>query len=280
MASASERTGTHGSVDGTDRAGSGRSVWRTLAPLLGAVLLGYYALPLGWLLFAQSPGAVLSSLGEGYVTRAATNTVASATLSTALATLLGVPLGYWLARAEFRGQAAVTALVAFPLVLPPVVSGMLLLSVVGPNGLTSTVGLTASRTLAGVVLAQTFVASPFVVLSARSAFASVDRRFEEAARTLGASDWRTFRRVSLPLARRGVLAGVTLAFARAAGEFGATLMIAYYPRTLPVEIWATFQGAGSLDAAFPVAVILVLIASGALVIINALGGSVTRSVAN
>jgi len=252
--------------------GGERSAWGATAPLLGAVLLGLYAVPVAWLLVAQPPGAVLASLDAPFVVSAARNTLLSATVSTALATLFGVPLAYWLARASFRGLTLVTAVVAFPLVLPPVVSGMVLLSAVGPSGLGGLLGVRVSGTIAGVVLAQTFVASPFVVLTARSAFEGVDDDAEAAARTLGATEWGTFRRVTLPLARRGILAGVTLAFARAAGEFGATLMLAYYPRTLPVQIWATFQGRG-LDAAVPVAVVLVVLASGALVAINALGES-------
>ncbi|WP_436924761.1 molybdate ABC transporter permease subunit [Halosimplex amylolyticum] len=248
-----------------------RPGWETAAPLVGAALLALYALPIAWLLVARPPASVLDSLSEPFVVDAARNTLVSASASTALALGFGLPLAYWLARTEFRGQTLVTAVVAFPLVLPPVVSGMVLLSVFGSNGLGG-VGLSVDGTLAGVVLAQTFVASPFVVLSARSAFERVDRRLEEVAWTEGVSRWRTVRRVTLPLARRGVLAGATLAFARAAGEFGATLMLAYYPRTLPVQIWATFQGRG-LDAAVPVAVVLVAVASGALVVLNLLGGS-------
>ena len=250
--------------------------WRALTVVLGGLLLVYYAVPLLALLVGRSPGAVVASLGDPVVVSAAATTVGAAGLSTVVATGLGVPLGYWLARTNFRGETAVTALVAFPIVLPPVVSGMLLLTVVGDQGLAGLVGVSVGRTFAGVVLAQVFVASPFVVLAARSAVAGVDRQLEEVARTLGESEWRTFRRVTLPLASRGILAGITLAFARAAGEFGATLMLAYYPRTLPVQIWVAFQGQ-SLDAAFAVAVVLVAVALVALGVLNFLGGSVWSS---
>ncbi|MFB6138913.1 MAG: molybdate ABC transporter permease subunit [Halosimplex sp.] len=248
------------------------SPWGSTAPLVGGLLLVLYTVPVAWLFVAQPPAAVLASLDAPFVVSAARNTLVSAAVSALLATVLGVPLAYWLARARFRGRAFVTALVAFPLVLPPVVSGMVLLSAVGADGLGGLLGVQVTGTLAGVVLAQTFVASPFVVLTARSAFEAVDGDAEEAARTLGATEWGAFRRVTLPLAGRGILAGVTLAFARAAGEFGATLMLAYYPRTLPVQIWATFQGRG-LDAAFPVAVVLVALASLALVVLNLAGES-------
>lgn len=252
-------------------ASDGRSRWRTLAFLIGSVLVVYYGVPLAGLLFGQSTGSITGALTDPFIVGAATNTLVAATASTAIATVLGVPLGYWLARTDFRGQTLVTALVAFPLVLPPVVSGMLLLTVFGGDGLGGLVGVSVSRTLLGVVCAQVFVASPFVVLSARSAVQGVDAELEELAWTLGASEWRTFRRVTLPLARRGILAGITLAFARAAGEFGATLMLAYHPRTLPVQIWVAFVGEG-LDAAFPVAVVLVVLALLTLGAINALGG--------
>lgn len=249
-----------------------RPRWRTVALAAGAVLLAYYGLPLTALLYGRSPASLLTAVGDGRVISAATTTLLAATLSTLVAVVFGVPLAHWLARSAGRLRTAVTALVAFPLVLPPVVSGMLLLTVFGRQGLGGLVGVSPGRTLAGVVLAQVFVASPFVVLASRSAFERVDPTFEELAWTQGLSEWRTFRRVTLPLARRGILAGVTLAFARAAGEFGATLMLAYYPRTLPVQIWVSFQGRG-VDAAFPVAVVLVAVALAALAVVNALGES-------
>ncbi|MFB6228371.1 MAG: molybdate ABC transporter permease subunit [Halobacteriales archaeon] len=248
--------------------------WPGVAALLGGVLLLYYAVPIGSLLVAQSPAAVLARLGDPGVLAAATTSIVSASLSTGLAVLLGVPLAYWLARTEWRGAGALTALVVMPLVLPPVVSGLLLLSVVGPEAplgsMAQGVGVRLWRSLAGVVLAQTFVASPFVVLTSKAAFDGVDRELEDAARTLGEGQFSTFRRVTLPLAMPGVLAGVTLAFARAMGEFGATLTLAYYPRTMPVEVWVAFSTRG-LDAAYPVALVLLAVAVLALAGLSALG---------
>jgi molybdate/tungstate transport system permease protein len=244
--------------------------WSWLGPALGLLLLGYFALPLVALVLVQSPAGVVGSLGERFVVDAAVTTLLTATVSTLVATVLGVPLGHWLAGADFRGASLVTALVVFPLVLPPVVSGMLLLSVFGESGVGGLLGLRITRTHLGIVLAQTFVAAPFVVLTTKSAVEDVDDSLVEAAWTMGASEWQTFRLVTVPLARRGILAGVTLAFARAAGEFGATLMLAYFPRTLPVQIWATFQGRG-LDAAFPVALVLVVVSLLALAVLRSLG---------
>ena len=123
-----------------------------------------------------------------------------------------------------------------------------------------------------VVLAQTFVASPFVVVTAKAAFEGVDPALEYASRSLGKGRLTTVRRVTLPLAWPGILAGVTLAFARAMGEFGATIMLAYYPRTMPVQIWVSFTTLG-LDEAFPVAAVLVVLSVVTLAVLNALGSN-------
>jgi molybdate/tungstate transport system permease protein len=248
--------------------------WLSVTFLLGTVLLCYYLVPLLSLVLAQPPGAVIRRLTAPDVVSAATNSLITSAASATLATLFGLPLAYWLARAEGRVKTIVTALVVLPLVLPPIVSGMVLLTVVGPNTLLGRTaaagGVPLTRSLAGVVLAQTFVASPFVVVTAKAAFEGVDRRLEHASRSLGKSRLATVRRVTLPLAWPGVLAGVTLAFARAIGEFGATIMLAYYPRTMPVQIWVSFTTLG-LDRAFPVAVVLLGIAVATLVVLDALG---------
>jgi molybdate/tungstate transport system permease protein len=244
--------------------------WARVGLGLGALLLLYYLVPLASLLLSQSPGDVVASLGEEYVLTAARNSLVTATVSTALSAAFGLPLAYWLARAEFAGKNAVLTLVLLPLVFPPIVSGMLLLDVFGPAGVGGLLSVEVTRSLVGIVIAQTFVASPFFVVTTKAAFESVDRRLEHASRSLGKSRWTTFRRVTLPLAKPGIVAGLTLTFARAMGEFGATLMLAYYPRTLPVQIWQSFLTDG-LDAAFPVAIVLVGVAVGALLILNTLG---------
>lgn len=251
-----------------------RPDWLTVAFLLGGILLLYYGLPLVALLAAQSPTVLLDRLGSPTVTAAATNSLLTAAVTTVLATAFGVPLAYWLARADSRWTAPVTALVVLPLVLPPTVGGLLLLTVVGPRTLLgdagAAVGLPLTRSLAGIVLAQTFVASPFVVVTAKAAFEGVDCRLEQASRSLGKRRWTTFRRVTVPLAWPGILAGMTLAFARAIGEFGATLMLAFHPRTMPVQIWVAFQERGVANA-FPVAIILVAVAVVVLALLGTLG---------
>lgn len=248
--------------------------WLSVTFLLGAVLLCYYLVPVVSLIVSQPAGTVLQRLTSPDVVSAATTSLTTSTTSTAIGTLFGLPLAYWLARADGRVKTLVTALVVLPLVLPPIVSGMVLLTVVGPETLVGRLaaanGLPLTRSMAGVVLAQTFVSSPFVVITAKSAFESVDQSLEYASQSLGKSRLTTFRRVTLPLAWPGILAGVTLTFARAIGEFGATIMLAYYPRTMPVKIWVSFTTLG-LESAFPVAVILVGIAVATLVVLNVLG---------
>jgi molybdate/tungstate transport system permease protein len=205
------------------------------------------------------------------VVDAATTSVLSASITTVITTAFGLPLAYWLARTDGFVTKAILAIVVLPLVLPPTVGGIVLLTVFGPGtaigDLAIAAGVPLTRSLAGVVLAQTFVASPFVVVTAKAAFESVDRTLEYASRSLGKSRWTTARHVTLPLAGPGILAGVTLAFARAMGEFGATMMMAYYPRTMPVQIWVAFIELG-LDNAYPVAILLVGIAAVALVVLN------------
>ena len=245
--------------------------WVTIVLALGGLLLVYYGIPLLSLFLSASPGTVSSRLAEPPVQSAALTSVFSASLTTLISAILGLPLGYWLARFDSAWTSVILAIVILPLVLPPTVSGVVLLTVVGPNTLigefAAAAGIPLTRSLAGVVLAQLFVASPFVVVTGKAAFERVDQTLEHASRSLGKSRWTTARHVTLPLAGPGILAGVTLTFARAIGEFGATAMVAYYPRTLPVQIWVSFQSLG-LDSAYPIAILLVVIALVALLILN------------
>jgi len=176
-------------------------------------------------------------------------------LRMALASLLlilpvGLVLAWWLARKEWRGKALVETLVSLPLVLPPVVTGLVLLQLFGRRGpvgswLYSTFNCDVVFTWRAVALALSTMSLPLLVRAARTAFEEVDVKFEQLARTLGAGEWRVFFTITLPLAKRGVLAGTLLAFARALGEFGATIMVAGNlpgrTTTLPVAIYAAVQ---------------------------------------
>jgi molybdate transport system permease protein len=165
--------------------------------------------------------------------------------STALCLVLGVPLATLLARRDFAGKGVLRALVLLPLILPPVVGGLALLYTFGRRGLLGhtlqLAGIEISFTTTAVVLAQTFVALPFLVLSLEGTLATLDRHVEEVAATLGASPTQTFTRITLPAAAPGVAAGTVLAFARALGEFGATITFAGSLQgtttTLPIQIY-------------------------------------------
>jgi molybdate transport system permease protein len=168
--------------------------------------------------------------------------------ATVAALIFGVPLAWLLARVEFPGRAVVRALCTLSMVLPPVVGGVALFSSLGRRGvvgqyLDEWFGVTLPFSTAGVIVAQAFVAMPFLVLTVEAAFRQQDTRYEDAARTLGASRWYVFRRVTLPAIRPGLVAGVVLAWARALGEFGATITFAgNFPgrtQTMPLAIYLT-----------------------------------------
>lgn len=230
-----------------------------VAGLLGGLLLFSFALPFVTFLARTGSAPVLETLARPASRAAIRNSLLTAPVSTAIATVLGVPLAYVLARGTFRGKRAVEALVVLPLIVPPVVGGAMVLTAVGrftPIGsFAAALGIPLTDSLVGVILAQTFVAAPFVVITARAGFGAVDERLEQASRSLGYGPIATFWNVSLPLARGAILAGIVLTFSRAIGEFGATMMVAYNPRTMPTRIWVEFI-AGGIDALVPLALAL------------------------
>ncbi|WP_214321868.1 ABC transporter permease [Nonomuraea sediminis] len=229
------------------RAGS-RAPWVLVVP---AVLgLAFLVLPLAGLLIRAPWSTLLVRLAEPAVLEALRLSLVCATVATVVCLLLGVPLAWLLARVSFPGRRVVRALVTVPLVLPPVVGGVALLLVFGRRGLIgqwleSAFGVTLPFTTAGVVVAEAFVAMPFLVISVEGALRAADQRFEEAAATLGASRWTVFRRVTLPLIMPGVVAGAVLCWARALGEFGATITFAgNFPgttRTMPLAVYLALE---------------------------------------
>ncbi|WP_422733282.1 ABC transporter permease [Micromonospora sp. WMMD558] len=229
----------------------GRAGGVPVALLLPAVLgLVFLVLPLVGLL-ARTPWSTLPQrLAEPGVLTALRLSLLTATLATLLCLVLGVPLAWLLARVEFPGRRLVRALVTVPLVLPPVVGGVALLLVFGRRGLLggwldSTFGITLPFTTTGVVLAEAFVAMPFLVIAVEGALRGADRRYEEAAATLGAGRWTTFTHVTVPLVAPGLAAGAVLCWARALGEFGATITFAgNYPgrtQTMPLAVYLALE---------------------------------------
>jgi molybdate transport system permease protein len=210
-----------------------------------------------------------------------------AVLATALDALVGIPLAYLLARRTFRGKTLVDLLVTLPLVLPPTVTGFYLIVLLGRRGwlgapLYAATGWTVAFTWWAAVIAATVMALPLLVRTARAAIESIDRDLERAAHTLGRSEWRTALEVTLPLARNGIIAGLVLAFARALGEFGATLMLAGNipgrTQTLALAIFHETQ-LGHDDRARVLAGVTALLAFIALWLAEAVGRARTRRVA-
>jgi molybdate transport system permease protein len=202
-----------------------------------------------------------------------------AVVATLLNAAIGIPLAYLLARRAFRGRAIVDLAVTLPLVLPPTVTGYYLIVLLGRRGwlgqpLYAATGWSVAFTWYAAVIAATVMALPLLVRTARAAIESVDRELEKAAYTLGRSEWRTALEVTLPLARNGIVAGLVLAFARALGEFGATLMLAGNipgkTTTVPLAIYTAVQ-TGEMGEAVVLVLALTALSCAVLVLAGRLG---------
>jgi molybdate transport system permease protein len=234
--------------------------------VLPVVVLVARALVDGSLAAAATTREILDALGLSFTTTA---------VSLVLTIVFGLPLAWLLARRSFRGKAWVEAVIDLPIVLPPSVAGLALLLVFGRRGALGAplefLGLAIPFTTVAVVLAQTFVSAPFFIRSARAGIASVERDLEDAARVDGASELQLFRSITVPLAGAALAAGLVMTWARALGEFGATIMfagnVAGATRTLPLVVYSEFQN-GSLDGSIAAAAILVVAAFGVLVAVR------------
>jgi len=231
------------------------------------------------LLFHVSPGDVWQALGSSETRFALRLSLATSVAAVALSLCLGVPSGYVLARRRFPAQALLDTLLDLPLVMTPLVAGIGILFLFGRDWLGGTLaelGVRLVFTPLGAVLAQTFIAVPIVIRSSRAAFEGVNRRFELAGQTLGLSAPEIFVRITLPLAWQGILTGAILAWARALGEFGATLMVAGATRfktaTLPVSVYLNISS-GELGAAIACAWILLALGFVLLLAVKLLGRS-------
>ena len=254
------------------RAGS-----RVPAPLLvpAAVAVAFLVLPLVGLLVRTPWSQLGTQLTEPGVGQALRLSILSASLATLVSLVLGVPLAWVLARSDARGRTVLRALVTVPLVLPPVVGGVALFLVLGRQGIVGrwlfeTAGVTIPFTTTAVVIAETFVAMPFLVISVEGALRAADARFEDAAATLGADRWTTFRRVTLPLVSPGIAAGAVLCWARALGEFGATITFAgNFPgttQTMPLAVYLALQR--DPEAAIVLSLVLLAVSLGTLLLLR------------
>jgi molybdate/tungstate transport system permease protein len=228
----------------------------------GLVAFGVVLFPLIHLATEDSAQTLWRTFVRPEVREAMWMSLASSTLATLVVGLWGIPLAYALARVDFPGKRWVESLVDVPILVPQSVAGVALIVLLGPGsilgGVLESLHLPISGSLAGVVIAQVFVASPFLIKTTMTAFESVPLRLELASRSLGASPAATFWRISLPLASRGILVGATLAWARAISEFGCIVLFASSPVTAPVLVHTEFLRAGVSESR-PIAVLLLVI---------------------
>lgn len=239
--------------------------------LLGGLILLFIVVPVAKMIYASSPSILLESLRDSEITSSIILTLYAALLATVIGFVLGVPLAYLLAKTHFSGKRLIEGIIDLPLVIPHSAAGIALLFVFGRNYFMGqafdSVGVRFLDSLAGIVIAMLFVSVPFLIDSAKEGFQKVDPRLENVARTLGATPWRTFTRISFPLARRSITAGCILMWARGMSEFGAVIIIAYHPMIAPVLVYEKFETYG-LNYARPIAVILILISLFVFVVLR------------
>jgi len=244
-----------------------------IAATAASLLLLFLAIPTIALVARGGPSGVRGLLADSELRDAIALTMLTATASTIVAVTLGTPLAWWLARRRFLGRSLVDAVLDLPLLIPHPVAGIALLLVLSrgsPLGAALlAVGIRIVSTPLGIVAAMLFVSAPLYVSAAREAIARVDPRYEGVARTLGDTQWRALRRVTLPLARRGLLAGAVVTWARAVSEFGAVVVLAYNPRVVSVLSYERLT-TGGLAEALPVAAVLVLVSLVPLVLLRVL----------
>jgi molybdate transport system permease protein len=250
--------------------------WRLASALATAVFLILLALPILALVFRVPPATLVSRLGELVVVQALRLSLQTSLAASVLIVGLGTPVAWMLATREFPGKRILEALVDLPMVLPPTAAGVGLLLAFGRAGLSgralSAAGITIPFTTAAVVIAEAFIAAPFFVAAAAAGFREVERRYVDAAMTLRAAPPTIFFRVMLPLALPSVLAGATMSWARALGEFGATITFAGnlpgVTQTMPLAVYVALQT--DLEAAIALSVLLVLLSFTVLVLVRAL----------
>jgi molybdate/tungstate transport system permease protein len=257
-----------------------RALWsRVVLAVLGACLVLFVVGPLLRLLWESSPDGLMEALKDDELRASISLTVFTATTATIVAALFGIPLAYLLARRRFPGRRLVQGLIDLPVVIPHPVAGIALLLFLGRRstvgGALSHLGLEFVSHIPGIIAAMLFVSAPILVSGAREAFQTVDPQLERVARTLGDTAWSAFRRVTLPLAARGILAGSILAWARSVSEFGSIVILTYNPKVASIYIFDRFTAFG-LQAAIPAAVILLLVALAVFVIVRLLQPGDTR----
>ena len=254
--------------------------WAAAAALSAALV--FLALPVAAIFLDTTPAKLAAGLGEEGTADALRLSLECSAAAVAAIVIVGTPAAWLLATRRFRGRSALVTIVELPLVLPPAVAGIGLLAALGPRGILGgaleDAGIRLVLTTAGVIVALAFVSAPYYLRQAQAAFEAVEPTQLDASRTLGAGEARTFARVALPVAAPGLLTGLALAWGRALGEFGATLLFAgSFPgvtQTVPLAIYERF--ARDLDGALSLAAVLVAVSAAILLSLKLLGGDAAR----
>jgi len=241
--------------------------------LLGAIIFLFVVIPLVRMIVASDPTLLHDTLFDDEVRNAILLTLNTALVATAVGFVLGVPLAYLLARYDFPGKKLVEGLIDVPIVVPHTAAGIALLFIFGRNffggKMFAPLGIDFVDSSAGIIVAMLFVSIPFLIDSAKEGFKKVDVRLEKVARTLGASPWQTFWKISFPLAWRSIFSGNIMMWARGISEFGAVVILAYHPMIAPVLIYERFETYG-LTYSRPVAVLLIIISLLIFVVLRTL----------
>jgi molybdate/tungstate transport system permease protein len=243
--------------------------------LLGLIIFLFIIVPLLKMLVSSvaEPDILWKTITDPEVTGAIWLTLYAALIATLVGFFLGIPLAYFLARHDFPGKKLVEGLIDVPIVVPHTAAGIALLFVFGRSFAVGkafqAIGIGFVDTVAGVIIAMLFVSIPFLIDSAKEGFKKVDVRLEKVARTLGASPWQVFLRISFPLAWRSILTGNIMMWARGISEFGAVIILAYHPMIAPVLVYERFESYG-LDYARPVAVLLIIVSVLVFVVLRTL----------
>lgn len=256
------------------------SAWRlrhaaltVLAALGASLLLLFLAAPIAELIFLGGASGIMRLGRDAELRQSLALTALTATTATLIGVTCGTPIAYLLSRSRFRGRAVLSAILDLPLLIPHPVAGIALLLVFGrQSAMGSTLldmGLRVVGSPVGIVCAMLFVAAPLYISGAREAFSRVDPRYEAVARTLGDDAWRSFRRVTLPLAGRGMVAAAVVMWARAVSEFGAIVILTYNPKVASVLSYDRLQFDG-LSGALPVAAVMAILALLPLTVLRAL----------
>jgi molybdate transport system permease protein len=251
-----------------------------VALLAAVATIAFLLVPIVAVFADVSPARLLDALGEESAREALLLSLQTTMVALAIVVVVGTPAAYLLAARDFPGRAVVLTIVELPLVMPPAVAGIALLAAFGPKGIlggwVSDAGIELVFQTAGVVVALVFVSAPFFLRQAVAAFAAVDGRLLEAARTLGAGPFRAFVTVAVPSARGGLASGVALSWGRALGEFGATLLFAGslqgVTRTAPLAIFSDFAEPGGFVSALALSAVLILVSATLLLGVKLLGG--------